>query len=172
MARILIFASVSLSLMFGLHYYVWARLVRDTGLPPPWRALAAAAIILPRALDGFTIVQLTDVHVGPTIGREFIEDLVAKSNAAKPDLVCITGDLVDGSVERLREHVAPLAQLKAKHGVYFVTGNHEYYSGVDEWIAELGRLGIRVLRNERVTLGDGDAAIDLAGVDDHSSAGL
>src|SRR5438477_258347 len=120
MARILIFASVSLSLMFGLHYYVWARLVRDTGLPPPWRALAtrtgtARAIVrelevtlarLPRALDGFTIVQLTDVHVGPTIGREFIEDLVAKSNAAKPDLVCITGDLVDGSVERLREHVA------------------------------------------------------------------
>src|SRR5690606_4415131 len=64
---------------------------------------------------------------------------------------------------------APLADLKAPHGVFFVTGNHEYYSGVDEWIAELGRLGIRVLRNEHVTLGEGDAAFDLAGVDDWAS---
>src|SRR5581483_11800399 len=124
---------------------------------------------LPRALDGTVIVQLTDVHVGPTIGRDFIEDLVAKSNALEPDLVCITGDLVDGSVARLREHVAPLAKLKAKRGVFFVTGNHEYYSGVSQWIDELGRLGVRVLRNQRVTIGEGADAFDLAGIDDHSS---
>lgn len=121
---------------------------------------------LPRGMDGFTIAQLTDVHVGPTIGRAFIERIVARTNALKPDVIVITGDLVDGSVEVLREHVAPLAALDAPLGVYFVTGNHEYYSGVTDWLAELTRLGIRVLRNERVELRRGDDVIDLAGVDD------
>jgi len=121
---------------------------------------------LPQALDGTTIVQLTDVHVGPTIGRDFIEEIVERTNAANPDVIAITGDLVDGSVEDLREHVAPLAKLKARFGVYFVTGNHEYYSGAEAWCAELTRLGIRVLRNERVSIGDGNVSYDLAGIDD------
>jgi uncharacterized protein len=121
---------------------------------------------LPVSLDGTTIVQLSDVHVGPTIGRDFIEEVVASANAANPDVIAITGDLVDGSVEDLREHVAPLARLQARWGVYFVTGNHEYYSGAEEWCAELERLGIRVLRNERVSIGEGDASFDLAGIDD------
>lgn len=124
---------------------------------------------LPPSMDGFTIVQLTDVHVGPTIDGRFIRDLVARVNALEPDVVAITGDLVDGSVAELGEHTAPLAGLRARRGVFFVTGNHEYYSGPDEWIAELGRLGVRVLRNERVSVGDGDASIDLAGVDDWSA---
>jgi uncharacterized protein len=124
---------------------------------------------LPKELDGTTIVQLTDVHVGTTIRRDFIEEIVARTNATNPDVIAITGDLVDGSVEDLREHVAPLAGLKARFGVYFVTGNHEYYSGADEWIAELSRLGIRVLRNERVTVGEGAATYDLCGIDDHSA---
>jgi predicted MPP superfamily phosphohydrolase len=124
---------------------------------------------LPQALDGTTIVQLTDVHVGPTIRRDFIEEIVARTNGQNPDVIAITGDLVDGSVEDLREHVAPLAGLKARWGVYFVTGNHEYYSGADEWIAELTRLGIRVLRNERVTVGDDGASFDLCGIDDHQA---
>jgi uncharacterized protein len=121
---------------------------------------------LPPRLDGLTIVQLTDVHVGPTIGRPFIEDIVARTNATNPDVIAITGDLVDGSVEDLREHVAPLAGLRARYGVYFVTGNHEYYSGAPAWCEELTRLGIRVLRNERVSIGDGEASFDLAGIDD------
>jgi predicted MPP superfamily phosphohydrolase len=123
----------------------------------------------PEKLAGFTIAQLTDVHVGPTIDGDWLRDVVRRTNEAKPDLVVITGDLVDGSVEALREHVAALADLRAPHGVFFVTGNHEYYSGVDAWIAELERLGVRVLRNEHVTLGDGDARFDLAGVDDWAS---
>jgi hypothetical protein len=122
---------------------------------------------LPRELDGTTIVQLTDVHIGPTIGREFLEGIVHQANTLDPDVIAITGDLVDGSVEQLREHVAPLARLKARYGVYFVTGNHEYYSGPDEWCAELERLGIRVLRNERVSIGNGQGSFDLAGVDDY-----
>lgn len=124
---------------------------------------------LPPSMEGYTIVQLTDVHVGPTIGRDFIAQMVAQVNALAPDAVVITGDLVDGSVAELGVHTAPLAGLRAKHGVFFVTGNHEYYSGVDEWLAELARLGVRVLRNERVSLGDGAASIDLAGVDDWSA---
>lgn len=125
---------------------------------------------LSKSASGTRIVQLTDVHVGPTIGKGFIEDVVARVNALEPDVIAITGDLVDGSVAELAEHVAPLAKLQAKHGVFFVTGNHEYYSGVDEWIAHLGKLGVKVLRNERVRIG-GEHGFDLAGIDDHSSGG-
>lgn len=123
---------------------------------------------LGKAASGTRIVQLSDVHVGPTIGKGFIEDVVARVNALEPDVVAITGDLVDGTVEELAEHVAPLAKLRAKHGVFFVTGNHEYYSGVEEWTGHLPTLGIRVLRNEHVRIG-GEDGFDLAGIDDQSA---
>ncbi len=123
---------------------------------------------LPKELSGMRIAQLSDVHIGPMIGREWLEGIVARVNALEPDLIVITGDLVDGSVEALRHHIAPIAQLKAKHGVYFVTGNHEYYSGATSWIEHLRELGVRTLRNEYVSIGDGAASFDLAGVDDHS----
>lgn len=122
---------------------------------------------LPESASGYRIVQLTDVHIGPTIGREFLESVVREANALDADLVVITGDLVDGTVEQLGHLVEPLRDLRARDGVFFVTGNHEYYSGADEWIAYLRTLGVRVLRNERVPIGD---AFDLAGVDDHSAA--
>jgi uncharacterized protein len=269
--RILVFLSIITSLTGGLHYYIWARLVRDPDLPAPlfrastlglvalafgmvatmfavrllpreavsipswisftWmgvmfflvvclaasdgvrlaakafsdppadierrQALArlfagivataatgmsAAALAsglskvavkqvrvplakLPKALDGYRIVQLSDIHVGPTIGHAFIADLVARTNALSPDLIVITGDLVDGSVTQLERHVEPLSRLRAKHGVFFVTGNHEYYSDALAWIAHIEKLGIRVLRNERVAIG-GESGFDLAGVDD------
>ncbi len=121
---------------------------------------------LPKGLSGYTIVQLTDIHVGPTIGRAFIDQIVRTTNALAPDMVAITGDLVDGSVKDLGALVEPLKELRAKDGVFFVTGNHEYYSGVDAWIAHLRTLGIRVLRNERIELREG---LDLAGVDDTSA---
>ncbi len=121
---------------------------------------------LPEHLSGYRIVQMTDVHVGPTIGRDFVSSVVRATNALAPDMVVITGDLVDGSVEQLRDLVEPLRDLRTKDGVFFVTGNHEYYSGADAWIAHLGTLGIRVLRNERVDI---RGAFDLAGVDDASS---
>jgi uncharacterized protein len=133
-----------------------------------WRNVKVPLRRLSPALSGFRIAQLTDLHIGPTLGKEWLRDVVNHTNAANPDLIVITGDLVDGSVETLREQTAPLADLKAKHGVFFVTGNHEYYSGVDEWIAELTRLGIKVLRNEHVAIG-GEDGFDLAGVDDWSS---
>ena len=121
-------------------------------------------------LHGFRLVQLTDIHVGGTIGRAFIADLVRRTNTLGADLIALTGDFVDGSVDELRDAIAPLADLRAPHGVYFVTGNHEYYSGADAWIAHLTSLGIRVLRNERVEITRGGATFDLAGIDDHSAA--
>ena len=124
---------------------------------------------LPRALDGFTIVQLSDLHVGMTIDRPFVQRVVDHANRLKPDLIALIGDLVDGKVADLRDDIAPLAELRAPYGVFAVTGNHEYYSGVDAWIAEITRLGATYLRNTRVTIGQSDASFELAGVDDHSA---
>jgi uncharacterized protein len=121
---------------------------------------------LPAALDGLTIVQVTDVHVGPTLGRAFVEEVVRRVNELEPDIIAITGDLVDGSVKELADAVAPLAALNARLGTYFVTGNHEYYSGAVEWCEHLVGLGLRVLRNERVALQYAGAMIEVAGVDD------
>src|SRR3569832_1007933 len=143
-----------------------------------WNARRIARIVevrvpiagLPPQLEGFTIAQISDVHVGPTIRRNYVEGIVKAVNALDADIVAITGDLVDGSVAQLREHVAPLASLRARHGRFFVTGNHEYYSGALLWIDELTRLGIRVLHNEHVVLGD-DAKLVIAGVPDYT-AGL
>ncbi len=122
---------------------------------------------LPRAFDGFRIVQVSDIHVGPTIGRPFIERLVEAVNAERPDLVAVTGDLVDGSVANLGHHTEPLSRLSSPHGTFFVTGNHEYYSGADEWVTELERIGLSVLRNRGVRIEREGQSFVLAGVTDH-----
>jgi predicted MPP superfamily phosphohydrolase len=127
---------------------------------------------LPRQLSGLSIAQITDLHIGRTIGEEEVRRVVAATNALRPDVIALTGDFVDGSVRMLEAAVAPLTALSARYGVYFVTGNHEYYSGAAAWVEHLGRLGIRVLRNERVEIGDRGASIDLAGIDDWRSAGM
>jgi hypothetical protein len=124
---------------------------------------------LPAALQGFTIAQVSDVHIGPTIKRDFLRGIVDIVNSLDVDLIAITGDLVDGSVEQLGAHVEPLARLRARHGAWFVTGNHEYYSGAAAWIAELRRLGVHVLLNEHVVLSHGGASLLLAGVTDYSA---
>lgn len=131
---------------------------------------------LPRALDGFLIAQISDIHVGPTIRRDYLHRIVTAVNRLRADMVAITGDLVDGSVRDLGSHVAPLATLSSRHGTYFVTGNHEYYSGAHAWIAELRRLGISVLLNSHVVLrhqadSHGNEALAVvAGVTDYSAA--
>jgi predicted MPP superfamily phosphohydrolase len=124
---------------------------------------------LPHALDGYTIAQITDIHVGPTIKRAYLNAIVNRVNALKPDAIAITGDLVDGSVRRLSLHTEPLKRLKARDGTFFVTGNHEYYSGVLEWIAELRRLGLTVLMNEHVVCERNGAGLMIAGVADYSA---
>jgi len=271
--RLLTALAIVSSVLFGMHYYLWARWVRDTAMAPPWRVLATLALALlagiivggfslmrsaprslsspllwvayvwmglgffsialfgaadlvqwvagrvlqtgvdlerrqalarlaggavmmsavglsavgargatagavvvqkirvalsrlPAALGNYRIVQISDVHVGPTIGREFLADIVARVNALQPDLVAITGDLVDGTVEQLGALLAPLKDLRAKDGVFFTTGNHEYYwPQFESWFSFLEGLGIRVLRNERVRVG-GEHGFDLAGIDD------
>ncbi|HEY5920963.1 MAG TPA: metallophosphoesterase [Kofleriaceae bacterium] len=124
---------------------------------------------LPKALDGFSIVQLSDLHVGLTIDRTFVQRVVEQTNRLSPDLVALTGDFVDGPVSELADEIAPLGALRAKHGVYAVTGNHEYYAGADAWIETITKLNVKYLRNELVTIGDANAAFDLAGVDDHGA---
>ncbi|NVJ04211.1 metallophosphoesterase [Myxococcus sp. AM001] len=136
--------------------------------PPLVTELAVRVPKLPKALDGLTIVQLTDIHVGHFIQRRYMDALVQQANALKPDLFAITGDLVDGDVASLGGHVAALAALKSRYGSYFVTGNHDYYSGDEAWAAFLESLGIEVLRNRHVRVGDKGASFDLVGVDDWS----
>src|SRR5207245_38784 len=124
---------------------------------------------LPPALAGLRVVQISDLHIGPLLRKEWVEGVVARVRALRPDLVAITGDLVDGTVAELREHVAPLARLaEAPRGVYFSTGNHEYYSGVDDWLRSLPTLGIRPLANERVEAAPG---LDVAGIHDPTGRG-
>lgn len=124
---------------------------------------------LPESLSGFCIAQISDVHVGPTIKRGFVEGIVQQVNQLNADLIAVTGDLIDGSVARLSMHTAPLAGLRAKYGAFFVTGNHEYYSGERAWTDEVRRLGIRVLKNEHVVLEHNGSSLVLAGVTDYSA---
>jgi predicted MPP superfamily phosphohydrolase len=272
LASFLIFFAIACGLIGGMHYYLWARLVRDPGLPQGWARPLAAVIIalgialpltmvgarfltgpvartaiwfgfawmgvgfllvaflgiadlgqlvafvarkltgsepdparrlflarglalgvggvvaglsaagfrsalgpieikeltvklrgLPRELSGFKLVQISDVHIGPLLRKDWLAHIVAQIRGLAPDAVVITGDLVDGSVTELREHVAPLADLRPPKGVFFVTGNHEYYSGVEDWYAHLPTLGVRPLRNERVQVAPG---LVIAGIED------
>ncbi|MGQ0504558.1 MAG: metallophosphoesterase [Myxococcaceae bacterium] len=127
---------------------------------------------LPKALEGFTLAHLSDIHIGRVLQRRYLDALVDRTNSLKADLVAITGDLVDGTTQQLGPIVSRLGNLRSKYGTHFVTGNHDYYSGADEWVYELKKLGIRVLRNERVAIGDSAASFDLIGVDDWGHGGL
>ena len=117
---------------------------------------------LPRAAHGYRIAVVSDVHLGPVLGRGFAQKVVDTINATQPDLIAVVGDLVDGSVKDLGPAAAPLAQLRARHGSYFVTGNHEYFSGAEQWVEEVRRLGITPLENARREM----PYFDLAGVND------
>ncbi|OXY98444.1 metallophosphoesterase [Streptomyces diastatochromogenes] len=117
---------------------------------------------LPRAAHGFRIAVVSDIHLGPVLGRSFAQRVVDTVNATQPDLIAVVGDLVDGSVKDLGPAAAPLAQLSARHGAYFVTGNHEYFSGAEQWVAEVRSLGLHPLENARTEL----PYFDLAGVND------
>lgn len=124
---------------------------------------------LPGALHGFRIVQISDIHLGPTIKGDYLAGIVARCNALAPDLVVITGDLVDGLTADLAADVAPLADLRARHGAWFVTGNHEYYWGVQDWLDLLPTLGINVLLNEHRLIAHDGGRLLLAGITDYSA---
>lgn len=125
---------------------------------------------LPKELDGFSIVQLTDTHLGQLLTKPWLEAVVAKTNALNPDIIVHTGDFIDGSVENLQDMVSPFADLKAKYGVYAVMGNHEYYFNMHEWDKELQRLGFDMLNNEHRFINIEDASLVLVGVTDLAAA--
>jgi uncharacterized protein len=163
LARISALAAVVMALLMTLIGLINARRrarVVDTEIP---------IANLPDALHGFSIVQISDVHVGATIKRDYVQAIVNAVNALEADAIAVTGDIVDGSVRDLATHVEPLAQLRAKHGAYLVTGNHEYYSGEPQWTREFRRLGLTVLLNDHVSIREGDATLVLAGVTDYTA---
>ncbi|APU44557.1 hypothetical protein BSL84_20575 [Streptomyces sp. TN58] len=117
---------------------------------------------LPRAAHGFRIAVVSDVHLGPVLGRAHAQRIVDTVNRTQPDLIAIVGDLVDGSVPDLGPAAEPLRGLTARHGSFFVTGNHEYFSGAEQWVEHVRELGLTPLENARRAL----PHFDLAGVND------
>ncbi|MFD5698966.1 metallophosphoesterase [Streptomyces lasiicapitis] len=122
---------------------------------------------LPRAAHGFRIAVVSDIHLGPVLGKDFARRVVDTINSTQPDLIAVVGDLVDGDVEDLAPAARPLADLRARHGAYFVTGNHEYFSGAEQWVEHVRDLGLHPLENARTEL----PYFDLAGVNDVQGEG-
>lgn len=125
---------------------------------------------LPHDLNGFTIAQISDIHVGPTIKGDYVQAVVERVNAESPDVIAITGDVVDGKVGHLAKETQSLSQLKARYGAFVVTGNHEYYSGAEAWMQEFSRLGLQPLMNEHAVIEHNGESLVIAGVTDYSAA--
>jgi hypothetical protein len=121
---------------------------------------------LPDAFENFSIAQISDLHVGPTIKRPYVEHVLEKISRLNPDLIAVTGDLVDGSVKYLKSELQPLKDMIASNGTFFVTGNHEYYSGVDQWLDETDRLGMKNLINTNEIISKSGDEIAIAGITD------
>lgn len=137
---------------------------------PPLKDIEVAIAGLPPAFDGYKIVQLTDLHISRLFPASWTREVVAKTNALDADLIVITGDFIDGTVENRREDVTPLAGLRARDGVFSIPGNHEYFFAYDEWMCHLGTLNMTMLPNTHAVLTRGDARIVVAGVTDLSAA--
>lgn len=152
---------VVLALVLGL-YGTWQSIQ-----VPKVRTLEIPIANLPVSLDGFSIVQLTDLHIGYFLNKEWLSEVVKKTNELSPDLVALTGDMIDGSVADIGSEMIPLKELRSKYGVFGITGNHEYYFQAEEWLLEFERLGISMLHNEhRVLKGTDGAELVIAGVPD------
>ncbi|MBM0276061.1 metallophosphoesterase, partial [Micromonospora tarensis] len=145
--------------------------VRTALGPPRLDRVRIPLAKLPRSMDGLRIATVSDIHLGPLRGRAHTERIVAAINRLDADLVAVVGDLVDGSVAELGSAAEPLRGLRSRYGSFFVTGNHEYYSGVEEWVQEVDRLGLRVLQNQRQEIQARGGVLDLAGVNDLTGEG-
>ncbi|MEU4243026.1 metallophosphoesterase [Actinoplanes sp. NPDC026619] len=130
--------------------------------PPRLDRFSMPLAKLPRAMDGTRLAVVSDIHLGPLTGTRHLGRIVDLINSVQADVVCVVGDLVDGSVAELGRFATPLSEIESRYGAFFVTGNHEYYSGFGPWVEEVARLGVRPLRNERVEIN----GLDLAGVND------
>ena len=116
--------------------------------------------------QGYKIAQLSDIHIGGIIDATFIRDVVKRVNDLKPDIVVITGDLIDVDVKQAKEALDEFKNLNSVYGTYYVVGNHEYFHGVEKIIESVKALGIRVLENENVYIGEKNRGFNLAGVHD------
>ncbi|WP_377297858.1 metallophosphoesterase [Rhizobium sp. SGZ-381] len=137
---------------------------------PPVKTIDIAIAGLPAEFDGYRLLQLTDLHISRLFPERWARDVVARSNALGADLIVVTGDFIDGSIESRRQDVAPLAGLDARDGVYAIPGNHEYFFEYERWMQHLSGLGFSMLSNNHTVIRRGDAALTLAGVADLSAA--
>lgn len=136
---------------------------------PPVKEIEVALRDLPEEFDGYRLIQLTDLHLSKLFPQSWAEQVVAKANAQKGDLIVITGDLMDGTLDARRNDVEPLGRLTARDGVYVIAGNHEYYFGHDGWMARYQELQMTPLSNSHVVLRRGDSRLVLAGLTDSAS---
>jgi len=138
-------------------------------VPKP-RQVEVAIKDLPAAFDGYRMLQLTDIHASRLLTGDWVRQVVAESNALKPDLIVITGDLIDGTVDARRDDFRPLGDLQAPDGVIAITGNHEYYAQYSDWMQAFRALHMQVLENSHTQVQRGDAALTIAGVTDPVAA--
>ncbi|MDL2314124.1 metallophosphoesterase, partial [Desulfovibrio sp. OttesenSCG-928-C14] len=143
--------------------------VKEAVALPEVRDRQAAFPNLPEELDGLSVVQISDLHVSPLLQRDYVRAVVDRTNALNPDLILITGDTVDGSLERRASSVAPLKDLRARHGIFACTGNHEYYGGYAEWMRALPELGLNMLLNGHRVLNIKGQQLVIAGVTDEAA---
>ncbi|MGL5633013.1 MAG: metallophosphoesterase [Azovibrio sp.] len=136
---------------------------------PEERYLELVVPQLPPSLDGFTIAHLTDLHASPLLRQSRTEGVVDRINAMQPDVILISGDTVDGSPENRKYDIAPLQKLQARHGIFAVPGNHEYYSGYTDWSPAFAQLGLTMLENNHTTLKLPEGNIVIAGVTDNAA---
>lgn len=139
---------------------------------PRLRKVSIAIRDLPEALEGYALVHLTDLHISRLFPANWTHAVVEATNRLEPDLIVVTGDVIDGSVENRRAGVEPLRDLRGRDGVFFSPGNHEYLSGYDAWMAHLASLGMRVLANAHAVIERGDDALVVAGLTDPSARGV
>lgn len=136
---------------------------------PEVRKLEVSIANLPTALEGLRVVQLTDLHISRLLQADWVAEVVERSNRLKPDLVVVTGDLIDGTIEARERDIAPLGRLRAKFGVIVIPGNHEYYFNEPMWRAVFERLGMRALLNGHVVIGNDNEPLVIAGVNDEAA---
>jgi predicted MPP superfamily phosphohydrolase len=152
---------------FGLAAFGVSQAVRV----PPVKNVELAIAGLPAEFEGYRLLQLTDLHISRLFPESWAEEVVARSNSLDVNLIAITGDFIDGSVDNRRADIAPLAKLQARDGVYGIPGNHEYFFGYDEWMKHDESLGIQMLTNRHAVIRRGKAQIVLAGVTDLAAVG-
>ncbi|NIJ30711.1 hypothetical protein FHT00_002682 [Sphingomonas insulae] len=139
---------------------------------PPVVDVQVAVRDLPPALDGYRIIQLTDLHISRLFTARWAQAVVERANAAGGDLIVVTGDFIDGSVAMRRDDVAPLRRLRAPDGVYAIPGNHEYFFSYAAWMQALSDMGFRLLPNAHAVIARDDARLVIAGVTDLSAPGV